>query len=107
MPEVHGRDMDGNAVRVDDYRGQELMLLLLSPGCGPCEQVMRVLRRAQREIPRCPQALIVLEAEREEAQRALQRTGLRVSGVRERVILDAFGDIRKNLGIERTPYGFL
>jgi methylamine dehydrogenase accessory protein MauD len=102
MPVIQGRDMEGGAVHTDEYRSGELMLLFVSPGCGPCDHVMRTLRRVRREVPRCPQILVVLEAEREDAERTLRR-----SGMRERVILDESGNIRKGLGVERTPYGFL
>jgi len=102
LPQLEGVDAAGRLLRSSDYRGQSLVLLLLSPGCVPCEQILRDLHATQRGLAPAPEFLAVVEGTRQQAAGLRQRYRLTIP-----IIADPDAAIRAALGVERTPYGFL
>jgi methylamine dehydrogenase accessory protein MauD len=102
MPAFQGQDLAGDSVRSGDYQGRTLVLLLISPGCAPCEQLLRDVSAAQRGLAGCPEFLLVIETAPEEAESFLQRFRVRCP-----VIVDGTASIRAGLRVDRTPYAFL
>jgi hypothetical protein len=103
MPDIVGHDANGG--RISSRRDQdhsEVVVLFLSVGCGPCEELLRVIGRTRRGLIIPPRFLAVLEASHAEARRYVRRYRLDFP-----VIVDENGRIRADLGIERVPYGFL
>jgi methylamine dehydrogenase accessory protein MauD len=102
MPEFEGVDAAGKPVRSRDYRGEELLLLLLSPDCAPCEQLLREVEESRRHLLFETEFVSVMETHREEVARSTKRYRLRFP-----VIVDPEASLRKQLGVARTPYAFL
>jgi methylamine dehydrogenase accessory protein MauD len=102
MPEIEGLDHEGRWIRGRDFRGRNLVLLLLSPGCAPCEQLLREVQATQRGLTSCPEFLAVIEAPGNEAESYLRRYRLNFP-----VIVDEDASIRAGLRVTRTPFAFL
>jgi methylamine dehydrogenase accessory protein MauD len=102
LPEFEGRDTTGRLIRVADYRGRNLALLLLGAECPPCEQLGCVVPRTYHALEHPPEFLIVLDATPGEAAAFILRHRLDCP-----VIIDKDASIRTLLGVERAPYGFL
>ncbi|HEV2474093.1 MAG TPA: redoxin domain-containing protein [Chthonomonadales bacterium] len=100
MPAIEGPADSGEWISTRELHGREFAILFLSAGCGPCEALLRDLRRyAFEQI--CP-VLVVLESGASEA--AAFRRKFKLTST---LILDEAGALRSRLGIDRTPYGFL
>ena len=102
MPVIKARDTQGRLICSSDYRGQEMVLLFLHLDCMPCQEILRNIELSQHD-PIYPMAsVVVLRATKDEAMRAIQNYRLKMP-----VILDKEGSIFSDVGVERTPYGFL
>lgn len=102
MPPVEGTNVDGRPVRTTDFEDTDYVLLFISSDCEPCGPVLRAIHATQRDLARPVEFLAVLEAPLDEARRIIRRYRLRFP-----VIVDEHEQIRKRLGIRRTPYGLL
>jgi peroxiredoxin len=102
MPALEGEDTRGNPRDTRDYRGRELVLLLLSPTCAPCEQLLRDLRGLAPHPTGGTAYLAILESEQTTAEGIVARYRLGFP-----VIADAPAALRIGLGVARTPYAFL
>jgi methylamine dehydrogenase accessory protein MauD len=102
MPEFEGVDTGGRLIHSGDFRGRDVVLLLMSPHCIPCERVLGALRPVQRRLRICPEFLVVLEATRPEIDALARCYHFKTSP-----IVDEQAEVRSRLGIDRTPYGFL
>lgn len=102
LPPLAGEDSTGRLLRAADFQGRELALLFLSPGCAPCEQLLRHLRSRPVDDQKQAVVLVVLEATRGEADEITRRYTLRCP-----MIVDPDAHLRLQLGVERTPYAFL
>lgn len=102
FPELSGKDLQGNAGPVRAEKGRDLVVILLSSGCAPCEQLLRTLGSVHRDSTRPLDFTAILEASPEDARRYQRRFRLRLP-----LIVDEEGSLREQLGVKRTPYGFL
>jgi methylamine dehydrogenase accessory protein MauD len=102
MPPVQGLDTSGRWICSNVYRGRELVLLLLSPDCAPCERLLHDIRAISAPCDTGPAFLAVLEMPASEAKRTMRRHRLRFP-----VIVDENATLRTALGVGHTPYAFL
>ncbi len=102
LPPFAGRDATGRSVRSLDYAGRSFVLLLVSPECAPCEQLLAAVNPAVQAIPGFPEPVVVMEGDSSNAELVARRDRLNCP-----VIVDPDGAIREGLGVQRTPYAFL
>ena len=108
-PEIHSRlprlsatEIGGQHLQIDELRGRQTALLLLSLQCIPCERVLASLRGVQKAFPYPLDFLLAVEGDADKVQAAIARHGIRAT-----LIADPEATLRANLGVERTPYGLL
>lgn len=102
FPPFTGRDVVGRFVESHDYAGRAFVLLLVSPECAPCEQLLSALNPAMQAIPGFPEPVVVMEGDSVHAELTARRYRLNCP-----VVVDPDGTIREVLEVKRTPYAFL
>jgi methylamine dehydrogenase accessory protein MauD len=102
MPEISGTDPRGGLVHIGAYRGREVVLLLVSPGCLPCDRILSDVRHLRQGGRHLPAMLVTIDGSADAAREYFdhERPGLTI-------IADGAGHIRRDLGVDRTPYAFL
>ena len=69
VPEVALPDLEGQTVELEDFRGEETMVLFWNPGCGFCQQMLPDLKAWEEDPPGGAPKLLVVSAGTEEANR--------------------------------------
>ena len=88
--------------RTDDYKGKEWVLLMLSPQCEPCYQLLKTgIGSALRDWDTSIKLVVVLEGEGAE-QGVPMPPYPAVDYITDKQTL-----VRHKLGVDNTPYGFL
>jgi peroxiredoxin len=92
-------DLEGEMVRLREFRGKETLLLFWNPGCGFCQQMVEELN--EWEADRGPDApeILVVSAGSDEANRQM--------GLTSRVVLDQNSRITSSFGANGTPMAVL
>jgi methylamine dehydrogenase accessory protein MauD len=98
-PEIKLPDLHGNTVGLEDFRGEETLVLFWNPGCGFCKQMLPDLKeweaRAQEGAPK----LLVVSAGSEEANEGM--------GLGSTVVLDQQFSAGRAFGASGTPSAVL
>lgn len=111
-PEIKLPDLQGNPVGLEDFRGEETLVLFWNPGCGFCKQMLPDLKdweaNAQEGAPR----LLVVSAGSEEAneemglgstvvldQQFSAGRAFRASGTPSAVLGDAEGNVASEVAV--------
>ena len=98
-PEVKLPDLQGNTVGLEDFKGEETLVLFWNPGCGFCKQMLPDLKeweaRAQEGAPK----LLVVSAGSEEANEGM--------GLGSTVVLDQQFSVGRAFGASGTPSAVL
>lgn len=73
VPELPLTTLSGQATSLAAQRGAPIVLVFVSPGCGPCHALLKALRRGYAAMPELPQATrqILVSLGDEAATRAL------------------------------------
>ena len=99
IPEVGLPDLEGRNVSLEDFRGEETLVLFWSPGCGFCQQMLPDLREWEVNPPKGAPKLLVVSEGSQEANKEM--------GFRSPVVLDQRFDVGRSLGAEGTPSAIL
>ena len=94
VPEFAARDTDGELVSDQELRSRPYVLLFLSSGCGPCQQLAGEIRRA--DLGALPSQLIIVTT-----PDAPQALGL-PAGLR--VVTESSNEITGPLNIQGLPF---
>jgi peroxiredoxin len=70
-PEVKLPDLEGNTVKLADFRGEETLVLFWNPGCGFCQQMLPDLKKWEVTSPEGAPKLLVVSAGSEEANKEM------------------------------------
>ena len=98
-PEVKLPDLQGNTVELEDFRGEETLVLFWNPGCGFCQQMLPDLKEWDEDRPEDAPKLLVVSAGTEEASRKM--------GLSSMVVLAQHFAVGQAFGASGTPSGVL
>jgi thiol-disulfide isomerase/thioredoxin/uncharacterized membrane protein YphA (DoxX/SURF4 family) len=111
-PEVKLADLEGTTVELEDFRGQETLVLFWNPGCGFCQQMLPEIKQWEENRPEDTPGLLFVSAGAEEANREMKlsspvlldqnfATGraFGASGTPSAVLVDAEGRIASEVAV--------
>jgi methylamine dehydrogenase accessory protein MauD len=98
-PEVMLPDLEGNTIKLEDFRGEETLILFWNPGCGFCQQMLDDLKALEKDLSRRASKILVVSAGSEEANREM--------GLRSPVVLDEQFAVGRAFGAAGTPSAVL
>jgi thiol-disulfide isomerase/thioredoxin len=71
-PEVKLADLEGKIVELEDFEGQETLVLFWNPGCGFCQQMLPEIKQWEEDRPEASPRLLFVSAGAEEANRDMK-----------------------------------
>jgi len=111
-PEVKLADLEGKIVELEDFRGEETLLVFWNPGCGFCQQMLPEIKQWEEDRPEAAPELLFVSAGAEEANRDMKlsspvlldqnfATGraFGASGTPSAVLVDAEGRIASEVAV--------
>jgi len=98
-PEVKLPDLEGNTIKLEDFRAEETLILFWNPGCGFCQQMLGDLKALEKDPSRIASKILVVSAGTEEANREM--------GLRSPVVLDEQFTVGRAFGAAGTPSAVL
>jgi thiol-disulfide isomerase/thioredoxin/uncharacterized membrane protein YphA (DoxX/SURF4 family) len=98
-PEIRLRDLEGEHVSLEDFRGEEVLVLFCSPGCGFCQDMMPDLKEWEAAPPDGAPGLLVVSDESVEENKAM--------GFSSPVVLDDTYAVWDAFGVTGTPSAVL
>jgi peroxiredoxin len=98
-PEVRLTDLKGNEVSLQEFRGEESLVLFWNPGCGFCQQMLPDLKGWEASLPEGAPKLLIVSAGTEEANRA--------QGLSSTVVVDQNFAVGRAFGASGTPSAVL
>jgi peroxiredoxin len=98
-PEVKLPDLDGRIVELNDFGGEETMVLFWNPACGFCQRILPDLREWEEDPPERAPKLLVVSAGTEESNREI--------GLSSTVVLDQNFAAGRAFGAAGTPSAVL
>ena len=70
-PEIRLQDLEGKHVSLEDFRGEEVLVLFCSPGCGFCQEMMPDIKEWEAAPPDGAPRLLVVSDESVEENKAM------------------------------------
>jgi thiol-disulfide isomerase/thioredoxin len=98
-PEIKLPDLQGNTVDLEDFRGEETLVLFWNPGCGFCKQMLPDLKEWEASAQEGAPKLLVVSAGSEEANEGM--------GLGSQVVLDQQFSAGRAFGASGTPSAVL
>ena len=98
-PEVQLTDLEGNTVALEDFQGEETLVLFWNTGCGFCQQMLPDLKEWEATSPEDAPKLLVVSAGAEEANKEM--------GLTSPVLLDQNFATGRAFGASGTPSAVL
>jgi peroxiredoxin len=98
-PEIRLQDLDGRSVSLEDFRGEEVLVLFCSPGCGFCQEMMPHIKEWEAAPPEGAPALLVVSDETVEENKAI--------GLSSPVVLDNTDSVWDAYDVSGTPSAVL
>jgi peroxiredoxin/uncharacterized membrane protein YphA (DoxX/SURF4 family) len=111
-PEVKLPDLQGKTVALNDFRGEETLVLFWNTGCGFCQKMLPDLKAWEEDPPGGAPRLLVVSTGTEEANRQMDLTSTVVldqqfsagrafgaSGTPSAVLVDAEGKIASEVAV--------
>src|SRR5215212_2255168 len=98
-PEVKLADLEGTTVELEDFRGQQTLVLFWNPGCGFCQQMLPEIKQWEENRPEGAPKLLFVSAGTEEANRDMKLSS--------KVVLDQQFAAGRAFGASGTPSAVL
>jgi len=98
-PEVKLPALGGDTVELEEYRGEETLVLFWNPGCGFCQQMLPDLKEWEENPPEGAPKLLVVSAGTGESNRQM--------GLNSTVVLDQQFAAGRTFGATGTPSAVL
>ena len=98
-PEVKLADLEGTTVELEDFRGQQTLVLFWNPGCGFCQQMLPEIKQWEENRPEAAPELLFISAGSEEANRDMELSS--------KVVLDQQFAAGRAFGASGTPSAVL
>lgn len=93
--------VEGGQWCLNQYRGQQVLLVFSDPQCGPCNQLLPQLEEFHRRAPSA-QILIISRGNEAENKRKVSENGLTIP-----VVLQRQWEISRLYGMFATPIGYM
>ncbi|HOM02835.1 MAG TPA: TlpA disulfide reductase family protein [Acetivibrio sp.] len=104
-PDFTLKDLDGNTVKLSDYRGKIVFLNFWASWCGPCTSEMPEFEEVHKEFSKGDDAIILTvnltDGFRETEEKA--RKFIADNGYTMKVLLDTTGNVAQYYGIYSIP----
>jgi thiol-disulfide isomerase/thioredoxin/uncharacterized membrane protein YphA (DoxX/SURF4 family) len=98
-PELRLPNLAGNEVSLDDFRGEETLVLFWSPDCGFCQEILPDLKEWEAAPPEgAPRLLVVSDGTVEDNE---------ATGLRSPIVLDHNYAVSDAFGVDGTPSAVL
>jgi peroxiredoxin len=98
-PEVRLTDLKGNEVSLQEFRGEESLVLFWNPGCGFCQQMLPDLKEWEASLPEGAPKLLIVSGGTVEANKEM--------GLTSTVVLDQQFAVGRLFGASGTPSAVL
>ncbi|MFL5990399.1 MAG: MauE/DoxX family redox-associated membrane protein [Rubrobacteraceae bacterium] len=98
-PEISLQDLEGRDVSLEDFRGEEVLVLFCSPGCGFCQEMMPDIKQWEAAPPEGAPRLLVVSDETVEENKAI--------GLSSPVVLDNTDAVWDAYDVSGTPSAVL
>ena len=98
-PEIRLQDLEGRDVSLEDFRGEEVLVLFCSPGCGFCQEMMPDIKQWEAAPPEGAPRLLVVSDETVEENKAI--------GLSSPVVLDNTDAVWDAYDVSGTPSAVL
>jgi thiol-disulfide isomerase/thioredoxin len=99
-PEFSLPSLEGNQIKLSDFRGHKTLVLFWRPGCGFCQRMLPDLQAWEKRPPQDAPGLLVVSSESVESNRAMK--------LRSPVVLDQPGmSVGSQFGATGTPMAIL
>jgi peroxiredoxin len=98
-PEVRLTDLKGNEVSLQEFSGEEHLVLFWNPGCGFCQQMLPDLKEWEASLPEGAPKLLIVSAGTVEANNEM--------GLNSTVVLDQQFAVGRVFGASGTPSAVL
>jgi peroxiredoxin len=98
-PPIELRDLKGNTVKLEDFRGEKTLVLFWNPGCGFCEQMLPNLKDLENSSSKEASKILVVSAGTGEANKAM--------GLSSPVVIDPQFAVGRAFGAAATPSAVL
>jgi len=98
-PEITLTDLEGRHVSLEDFRGEEVLVLFCSPGCGFCQGMMPDLQEWEAASPEGAPRLLVVSDQSVEENKAM--------GFKSPVVVDDEYAVWDAFDVEGTPSAVL
>jgi peroxiredoxin len=98
-PEVKLPDLEGKTVKLEDFQGEDAVVLFWNPGCGFCRQMLPDIKEWEANRPEGAPRLLVVSAGTEEANRQMDLSST--------VVLDQQFVLGREFGASGTPAAVL
>lgn len=103
-PDFTLKDLDGKNLRLDEYRGQVVLLNFWASWCGPCRQEMPLLDKIHQRYEDAGFAVVSVNVEGEDAP---ARSLAKETGVTFPVLIDAEQRVSQMYDLEAMPSSVL
>ena len=98
-PEIRLQDLEGRDVTLEDFRGEEVLVLFCSPGCGFCQEMMPDIKHWEAAPPEGAPRLLVVSDDTVEENKAI--------GLSSPVVLDNTDAVWDAYDVSGTPSAVL
>ncbi len=98
-PELKLADLEGSTVELEDFKGQETLVLFWNPGCGFCQQMLPEIKQWEENRPEGAPELLFVSAGTEEANKNMELSS--------NVVLDQQFAAGRAFGASGTPSAVL
>jgi methylamine dehydrogenase accessory protein MauD len=98
-PEIRLQDLEGRDVSLEDFRGEEVLVLFCSPGCGFCQEMMPDIKQWEAAPPEGAPRLLVVSDDTVEENKAI--------GLSSPVVLDNTDAVWDAYDVSGTPSAVL
>ena len=98
-PEVKLEDLEGNTVELEDFRGENVLLLFWNPGCGFCQQMLDDIKTLEADPPEGAPRMLFVSAGTKEANEEMSLSSP--------VVLDQQFAVGRSFGASGTPSAVL
>jgi|SRR5215216_660232 len=98
-PVIKLPDLQGDTVELEDFRGEDTLVLFWNPGCGFCKQMLPNLKEWEADPPEGAPKLLLVSAGTDDANREMDLTST--------VVLDQSFAVGRTFGASGTPSAVL
>lgn len=97
-----GKSLDGDEIKVSDYKGKVVIVSFWASWCGPCRKELPVLGGIQKSAT--PEKLQVISINIDEDRAIFKKIAAAISGTQMKLVYDGKKRIGRKYGVEGIPH---